>query len=190
VTRPERVSHLILIDSAGYPGEGEAPLRTRLARTRVLGDIAIYFKPDWLVRRGLEQSYSDPAMVTRERLRRFADLQRFPGNRRATLQRLRNQDPIDPAPIKRLDVPTLIIWGAHDRWVPIADAFRFQNDIKGSKLAVFEKPGHNPMEEDAKGTAAAVADFLPTEPPQRLPPPAPPGPSNEQVAPAVIPEKD
>ena len=189
-TRPERVSHLILVDSAGYPREGDAPLTTRLARTRLVGEIGIYFKPDWQVRRTLEQTYSDPAMVTPERLRRFADLQRFPGNRQATLQRLRNQEPIDPTPIKRLDVPTLIIWGAQDRWVPIADAFRLQNNIKGAKLAIFEKPGHNPMEEDPRGTAQAVADFLPTEPPQPLPTPAPAGPSSEQVAPAVIPEKD
>ena len=188
-TRPERVSHLILVDSAGYPREGEPPLPIRLARTRVLGDIGIYFKPDWQVRRGLEEMYADPAMVTPQRLRRFADLQRFPGNRQATLQRARNQEPIDPTPIKRLDVPTLIIWGAQDRWAPIADAFRFQNDIKGSTLAIFEKLGHNPMEEDARSTAAAVAKFLPTEP-QPLPAPPPPPAPADQVKPAVIPEKD
>ena len=60
-------------------------------------------------------------------------------------------------------MPTLIIWGAQDRWVPIADAFRFQNDIKGARLAIFEKLGHDPMEEDPQGTAAAVAAFLPTD---------------------------
>jgi pimeloyl-ACP methyl ester carboxylesterase len=186
-TRPERISHLILVDAAGYPREGEPPLPIRLARTRVLGDIGIYFKPDRLARRALEEIYSDPAMITPQRLRRYAELQRFPGNRQATLQRARNQEPIDPTPIKRLDLPTLIIWGAHDRWVPITDAFRLQNDIRGSKLAIFEKPGHNPMEEDAKGTAAAVADFLPPEP---QPPPPPPSPTATEVVPAVIPEKD
>jgi pimeloyl-ACP methyl ester carboxylesterase len=189
-TRPERVSHLILVDSAGYPADaGRPPLSTQIARLKGLGDIGIYFKPDWLVRRSMEDIYADPAMITPQRLRRFADLQRFPGNRQATLQRARNQDPLDPTPLKRLDVPTLIIWGAHDRWVPIADAFRFQGDIKGARLAIFEKPGHDPMEEDPKGTAAAVAAFLPTEPPTPLPPPAAAAP-NDQVAPAVIPEKD
>ena len=57
-------------------------------------------------------------------------------------------------------VPTLILWGAQDRWVPVSDAFRFQNDIAGAKLEVFDKLGHNPMEEDPKATAAAVAAFL------------------------------
>jgi pimeloyl-ACP methyl ester carboxylesterase len=111
-TRPERVSHLILVDAAGYPRGGEAPLPIRLARLRVIGDIGIYFKPDRLVRRSLEEIYSDPAMITSERLRRFAELQRFPGNRQATLQRARSQEPLDPTPLRRLDVPTLIVWGA------------------------------------------------------------------------------
>jgi len=193
-TRPERVSHLILVDASAYPGEGETPLRTRLARMRVLGDLGIYLKPDRLVRRSLEEVYTDPTMITPERLKRFAELRRFPGNRQATLLRARSQDPLDPTPLKRLDVPTLIIWGAQDRWVPVADAFRFQGDIKGSQLAIFEKPAHHPMEEDPKGTAAAVAAFLPTTPPPPLPvpatPPQSPSNSDQVVAPAVVPEKD
>ena len=50
------------------------------------------------------------------------------------------------------------------------------------------KLGHDPMEEDAKATAAAVAEFLPTEPPPPLP--AAPAATEPMVPPAVIPEKD
>ena len=194
-TRPERVSQLILVDAAGYPREaGEAPLPTRLARLPVVGDVGIYFKPERIVRRSLGEVYADPAMVTPARVARYADLQRFPGNRPATLQRARTQEPLDPTPLKRLDVPTLIIWGAKDRWVPVADAFRFQGDIKGAKLAIFENLGHNPMEEDPKATAAAVAAFLPSGPPLPLlvapPPPPEPPTSDQMVAPSVVPEKD
>lgn len=190
-TRPERVSHLILVDASAYPPEGGASLRTRLARAPLIGDVGIYFKPETMIRRALTEIYADPAMVTPERVRRFGELQRFPGNRPATLWRTRNQDPLDPTPLKRLDVPTLIIWGAQDRWVPVADAFRLQEEIKGAKLAIFEKAGHDPMEEDPRGTAAAVAAFLPTAAPPSLPqaPPAPPN-SDQVVAPSVIPEKD
>lgn len=190
-TRPERVSHLILVDASAYPAEGEAPLRTRLARAPLIGDIGIYFKPEWAVRRSLAEIYTDPAMITPDRVRRWAELQRFPSNRPATLLRARNQEPLDPTPLRRLDVPTLIIWGAQDKWVPVADAFRLQSDIKGAKLAIFEKPGHDPMEEDPKATAAAVAAFLPTTSPPPLPQAAPTPPDSDQlVAPSVIPEKD
>jgi pimeloyl-ACP methyl ester carboxylesterase len=187
-TRPERVSQLVLVDAAGYPRQsGDAPLPMRLARMPVVGDIGVYFKPDRLARRSLTEVYGDPAMVTPERVTRYAELQRFPGNREATVQRARTQEPLDPAPLKRLDVPTLILWGAADRWVPVADAFRFQNDIKGAELEIFEKLGHNPMEEDPKATAAAVAAFL-RPIPARSPPPDPN--ADQTVPPAVVPEKD
>jgi pimeloyl-ACP methyl ester carboxylesterase len=188
-TRPDRVSQLILIDAAGYPrAASDVPLPIRLARMPVIGDIGIYFKPERLVRRSLTEVYADPAMVTPERIRRYAELQRFPGNREATLQRARTQEPLDPTPLRRLDVPTLIIWGGKDLWVPTADAFRFQNDIKGAELEIFAGLGHNPMEEDPKATAAAVAAFIKPIPPRPSPPPEPP--ADATVHPSVVPEKD
>ena len=186
-TRPERVSQLVLVDSAGYPRDNASgPLSAWLARLPVAGEVGIHFKPDWLVRRSLADAYGARATATPERVRRYAELQRFPGNRQATLTRLRTQEPLDPSPLKRLDVPTLILWGAADHWVPVADAFHFQDDIKGARLEIFEKLGHNPMEEDAKATAAAVAAFL-----VPIPPRSPPDPDPEPtVRPAVLPEPD
>ena len=112
-------------------------------------------------------------MVTDERVKRTAELQCFPGNREATLQRARTQEPLDPTPLKKLVVPTLILWGAKDRWVPVSDAFRFESDIKGSKVEIFEKLGHDPMEEDPKATAAAVDAFLTATTPRPVSQPSP-----------------
>ena len=184
-TRPDRVAYLVLVDSSGYPRDGQAPAALRLARTPWLGDLGIYFKPELLTRRALLEVYANPALVTPELVARYADLQRFPGNRAATLDRLRTQEPLDPTPLKRLAVPTLILWGVQDRWVPAADAFRFQDAIKGAKLALFEKAGHNPMEEEPAATAAAVAAFLP----DKMPALSTPG-VDTPVGPAVRPEKD
>jgi hypothetical protein len=80
--------------------------------------------------------------------------------------------------------------GAKDRCVPVADAFRFQGDIKGAKLEIFEKLGHSPMEEDPKATAAAVAAFLTPIPPRPSLPPTPADPAPGEVHPSVVPEKD
>ena len=170
-TRPHRVSQLILVNSAGYPSEGgKSRWPTRLARLALIGEIASYFKPKLWVRRTLRRAYADPAMVTTERVKRTADLQRFPGNREATVRRARTQKPLDPTPLRRLVTPTLILWGAKDRWMPVADAYRFKRDINGAKLEIFEKLGHAPMEEDAKGSAAVVAAFLRPIAPRALSP--------------------
>jgi pimeloyl-ACP methyl ester carboxylesterase len=134
-----------------------------------LGDIGSYFKPEMWVRRTLLHAYADPSMVTDERVKRTAELQRFPGNREATLERARTQAALDPTPLKGLEVPTLILWGAKDQWVPVKDAFRFQKDIKDTRLKVFENLGHDPMEEDPKASAALVSDFLKPIAPQPEP---------------------
>jgi pimeloyl-ACP methyl ester carboxylesterase len=160
-THPGRVSQLVLIDSAGYPPQGAAfRWPTRLARLPLVGDAGIYFKPEPWVRRTLLEEYADPSMVTDERVKRTAELQRFPGNQEATLQRARTQALLDPTLLKRLNVGTLILWGRKDRWVPVADAIRFERDIKGSRLKVFDCLGHDPMEEDPKASAAVVSGFL------------------------------
>jgi hypothetical protein len=75
----------------------------------------------------------------------------------------------------------------------VNQAYRFQSDIKGARLAIFSRLGHAPMEEDPEATAAAVAAFLPKEPPPapRSPAAVPPAPSADQpVAPSIVPEKD
>jgi pimeloyl-ACP methyl ester carboxylesterase len=156
--RPDRVSQMILIDAAGE--HREAPWPTRLARLPIVGDIGIYFKPELWVQRKLSQAYADPAMVSPELVVRTAELQRFPGNREAALLRARTQDPLDARPLRQLRVATLILWGARDQWVPMADAYRFKDDIKTAKLTIFDKLGHEPMEEDPVATAAAVSAFL------------------------------
>jgi pimeloyl-ACP methyl ester carboxylesterase len=191
-TRPERITQLILVDSAGYPREGSSPFRLQIARLKGLGDIGVYFKPEPMVRRALLESYADPAMVTPERVQRYGELQRFPGNRGATLRRLRTQEPLDPTTLRHLDVPTLILWGAKDQQLPVTDAQRFKSDIKGARLEIFDALGHAPMEEDPTATADAVAAFLPTQAPPRPAPPPPPPPNNadQTVAPSIVPEKD
>jgi pimeloyl-ACP methyl ester carboxylesterase len=185
-TRPDRVSQLILVDAAGYPPP-EARWPTQLARLPLVGDIGIYFKPELWVRRTLSQAYADPAMVTDERVKRAAELQRFPGNREATLLRARTQEPLDPTPLKRLDVPTLILWGAKDGWEPTADALHFQNDIKGAKLVIFKNLGHNSIDEDPDATAAAVAAFMKPIPARRAPPPE--SPVTDPAISSVLPER-
>ena len=62
--------------------------------------------------------------------------------------------------IPEIKVPTLIIWGGRDRLVPPDDAQRFHQDIAGSALAIFDKLGHAPEEEDPAATVAAVKQFL------------------------------
>jgi pimeloyl-ACP methyl ester carboxylesterase len=157
---PERVTHLVLVGAAAYPREGGAPLSLQVARTPVVGEVNAYFKPRWMVVRGLRETYADPARLDAARIQRHHDLLRRAGNRAATLRRLRQAAPLDPSPLASLNLPALILWGARDRWVPPLDAARLQRDIAGSELVFYQDAGHALMEETPERSAAAVRRFL------------------------------
>lgn len=64
------------------------------------------------------------------------------------------------ARLHRIGVPTLLIWGCHDRVVPVTYAGEFAAAISGATLVTIEDSGHFPQIEQFKTTSAAVADFL------------------------------
>ena len=49
--------------------------------------------------------------------------------------------------LRRIRVPTLVVWGRDDLVVPAADAAGFVERIPGSPLVVFDDCGHVPMAE-------------------------------------------
>jgi magnesium chelatase accessory protein len=56
--------------------------------------------------------------------------------------------------------PTLLIWGDHDRAVPVSTAESLQRRLLCSDLRVFEGVGHRPAEERPKLTAAVIEEWL------------------------------
>ena len=56
-------------------------------------------------------------------------------------------------------VPTLVIWGRYDAWIPVSHADRFAHDIAGAQVKILEA-GHMPQEERPAETAALIAGFL------------------------------
>ena len=63
-----------------------------------------------------------------------------------------------PCPI--LDVPTLLLWGRHDRVVPLWVGERLAEQLPQAELEVFERCGHVPPEELPEETLGAVTAFL------------------------------
>jgi pimeloyl-ACP methyl ester carboxylesterase len=60
-------------------------------------------------------------------------------------------------------MPTLILWGAKDSWIPLTQGQRLQKAIPGSNLLVFDTAGHVPMEEIPTETVAEYLSFLGVE---------------------------
>ena len=159
---PKRIERLILVDSGGYPFQSTSvPLGFRLARFPFLSRLTRSMLPRRLVEEGLRNVYGDPAKVTPDLVDLYVDMTRREGNRAALVRRFAQHDLGDHAGrIATLKLPTLILWGGRDRLVPPEYGRRFQRDIAGSRLVVFDELGHVPQEEDPARTVAAVEEFL------------------------------
>lgn len=59
-----------------------------------------------------------------------------------------------------ITIPTLVVWGQHDRLIPLALGERFAREIPGAKLVVVPDTGHAPMIETPQAFLAAVQPFL------------------------------
>lgn len=57
-------------------------------------------------------------------------------------------------------VPTLIMWGDHDRIIPVQQAHATHAAIPGSRLEIFEGAGHFPHCEQPEAFARTLIDFM------------------------------
>jgi pimeloyl-ACP methyl ester carboxylesterase len=69
-------------------------------------------------------------------------------------------DPKLPTRLARIDVPTLILWGASDRLIPVEHGRRYQELIPGAELQVIPEAGHAVLREQPERSAQAIADFI------------------------------
>ena len=84
--------------------------------------------------------------------------------RRAALARLRSGDFAKLAPyesrLSELAAPTLLLWGANDRFTPVGGAHRFAQALPDHRLVVLEDAGHFVFEDQPERSAAEVGEFL------------------------------
>jgi pimeloyl-ACP methyl ester carboxylesterase len=86
------------------------------------------------------------------------------GTRRAVLRLYRATDPrrfeeLAP-PLRLLRRPALVVWGAHDPYVPVAYASRQRDVFPDARIVVLDGSGHWPFADDPRAVAAAVVPFL------------------------------
>lgn len=62
--------------------------------------------------------------------------------------------------LRRITVPTLIVWGREDCFVPLSHAEAYREGIKGSKLVVLDGAGHSVWLEEPERCAKLVAEFV------------------------------
>jgi pimeloyl-ACP methyl ester carboxylesterase len=158
---PNKVKQLILINSGGYPKKNEkGNIGFKLASTPFVGDVLMKFTPRSIIKKSIEDVYSDKSKVSNVLVQRYFDLLLRAGNRQATLDIFKQRKPGGSEKIKNIQTPTLIIWGEDDQLIDVSNAYLFQKDILNSKLVIIPKTGHVPMEENPFAFLKAINQFI------------------------------
>jgi pimeloyl-ACP methyl ester carboxylesterase len=69
-------------------------------------------------------------------------------------------DPRLPPLLRRLRMPTLIVWGRHDAIVPVNCGELYHQNLRGSQLVIMEQCGHVPQIEKPQEFVNIVSEFL------------------------------
>jgi haloalkane dehalogenase len=84
--------------------------------------------------------------------------------RQATVEFYRSMDMEKLAPydgrLGELGVPSLLLWGAEDKFAPMGGAKRFEREIPGAELVAIDGAGHFVFDQEPERCAAEVVSFL------------------------------
>ena len=164
---PDRVTRLVLVDSAGL--SREVGLGLRLVALPLVGELLLRPSPK-KTRQALKPFFQDPALLTDAFVDLNYDLITQPGAQAAYLSTVRSLASVFGARrhigddiIARLDeiqVPVLVIWGAQDAIVPVAHADIARDRIANAQIQVLPECGHMPMIEKTEEFNRRVGRFL------------------------------
>ncbi|MGD9811345.1 MAG: alpha/beta fold hydrolase [Sphingobium sp.] len=155
---PQRVDHLILVDSAAFSINGVTDTPAPVPA----GMLAYLLDPQpEMVRASAGLIFANVAALPQRRLEMMRDMIARPGNGAALVAHLEQFTlPPPEAQLARIAAPTLILWGSEDRVIPVEQSHRLNQAINGSRLEVFDGVGHAPQEEASDASLAAVRKFI------------------------------
>ncbi|WP_108670708.1 alpha/beta fold hydrolase [Peribacillus acanthi] len=157
---PERVKNGVLLCSSGYLKRANR----RLIYSSFIPYFHLYVKL-WLarsgVRKNLQNVVHNQALIDDEML--FGYLQPFLEDDifRALTRMIRDREgDLSQEMLKTISTPCLLIWGEHDRVVPLRTGKQLHKDIPNSKLVILKEAGHLVPEEKPEEVANHLKQFL------------------------------
>ena len=164
-SEPLRLGGLVLLSPAHpYFRHADQLIRFYLSPLGIVFAHTLPWYPRWVQMAGLRhmagpQSWDEPARLTpyRENLR-------TQGTMRHLLRLLRTWH-VDMAELRSLlqapfRLPTLVIWGDHDRAVPAGTAAQLMRRLRCGELRIMAGVGHRPAEERSELCARWIAEWL------------------------------
>ena len=163
---PERVAALVEVDAAIYQTMPDSALLTWLLKTPQMDHLGPLIARSLGGNRGttfLESAWYDPTRFTSdpdimEGYRKPLQVEHWD---EALWEHTKATRPPGLAErLNQITTPTLVISGADDRIVPLANSQRLAEDIPDAALVIFDQCGHLPQEECPEQFIQAVLDFI------------------------------
>ncbi len=156
---PERVTKIALYDAWVY--DEQLPTFFHWARADGVGEalFGLFYKERADERIAL--AFFDHKFVTEKLVESVEDSLDRPGTLAAALAAVRGQRYEDVENrYRRIDKPTLLMWGRDDIVTPLKYGERLARDLPGSKLIVYPRCGHFPMIEALATSNRDLVQFL------------------------------
>jgi len=167
---PERVSRLVLVDAA----TDHEFLRRSHAADLVMAAAPILslvtLQRARFRRNAIRAVVHDPAFVTPEVVEGYFRPLRMRGQARAFALLARHVRRDAPLALEQVRPRTLVLWGEHDRLVPLARGEELARRLPNARLEVVRSAGHLPLEEQPAICNRLLLEFL--RPPAPAVPPA------------------
>ena len=159
---PDRLASLTMLNIGilrDYPWHYLA----RIWRTTGLGEA--FMRTATLPATRLLLNRGNPRGLPQEVLVRMYRNLKDPGVQRAVLRLYRATDAAAVSEylhrrLQDVHPPTLVVWGAHDPYLPVRWAERQQETFPGARVVILEDSGHWPMHDDPVAVELAVLPFL------------------------------
>ena len=156
---PNQVSKLVLISPDGYASPGIE--YGKKANVPAIADLYRYFFSKTFLAMNLEPAYADPNTLNDALVNRYYDLMLAPGVRGAILARMQQTVLQDPVPsLSSIQVPTLLIWGEKDAFIPISNSNDYLKVMPNAKRVSLSNIGHLPQEEQPSIGLQVLKEFL------------------------------
>jgi pimeloyl-ACP methyl ester carboxylesterase len=157
------IRRLVLIDASAYVQE--FPYFIDILRKPFINWLVMNLVPTQIMASFiLHNLFYDENKLSDERITKYAEYYDQPGSYNSFVECAKQIVPANPdsisALIKTIAVPTLIIWGANDPAIPLAQGKRLHQDILNSYLVIIPNCGHIPHEESPEESVNAILNFL------------------------------
>ena len=139
------------------------PAAFKLLDTALFREMLGYVTPRLLVKEGISQTVYDQSIVTDDLVDQFHDIILMEGTREAIGKLVINHEDnfmADPAILRKINIPTLILHGEEDNLVDIRFVSHFVEQIPDVKLISYPKVGHMPPIEIPMQLSKDIQNFV------------------------------